>query len=242
MKGKHFLNAVGKTLIAGVLLLAGACGGGGGSSSGNGGSTPNSSVEDIALTLGSWLDSSIQDDESKWFYIDGEAGATYNLYLNDSSEGDGLKNGDVSVNFYHADKSNSYNFFSTDKCYLEPLTVTMTSSERLYVNVSENGLFSSGAGSFAIKIVKSSTTTEPITVNGAWTEGKIEAGDKKWYYFDASANTDYRFFLNNAIEGDNTYTGKVTISVYHADQTTAFSFSDNESAYVSPLKVSVGGA
>jgi hypothetical protein len=63
----------------------------------------------------------------QWFALDTEPGTTYNVYLDDASEGSGSYSGDVVVWIFRKDGSTKYD--SKDNGYSEPITIKADDSK-----------------------------------------------------------------------------------------------------------------
>lgn len=107
-----------------------------------------SSSNNNLLTQGNWVEGTISNNETLWYYFNAQKGVSYDIYWDDSYDGSGKYTADILVSAYHQDKT-SLIFELEDSAYNSPFKITATSDEKIYLAIIPYD--DNSTGTFAIK-------------------------------------------------------------------------------------------
>jgi len=149
------------------------------------------------------------------------------------------------VNEYFVYRSTSsygtYNFIGSSNYTTTSYTDTGLSANTPYYYKVSAFSYSYGVGSQSSYVSATTlssgtgqgTESDPIPLtSGTWTNGSITSGDYVYYSFNVTSGNTYYVWWNDSYTGDGTKTGKIYVTGYYSNGTTAFSATD--SAYYAP--------
>jgi len=180
------------------------------------------------LTDNQWVDGSITHIGGEiWYSFNVTASTSYNLWWNDSNQGNGTKTLNARVSASYSD--GTYIFSGYSSRWISAQSFTANKNDTIYVRVYSGS--SSGAGSTGtFGIVYSSIgphrpgsfppSVKTTLAKNQWVDGSIAYyGDETWYTFDAAQNTNNYIWLNSFNQGDGSKTLSAYVYVYYSDGT-----------------------
>jgi hypothetical protein len=213
-------------------------------------------IDFTEITLNTWKNDEI-DGAYKWYKVSVTAEQEYRVYLNNSSDGDGTKTGNVLIYIYDGNglviRGSTNNLW-----HLQTLPFTPTNNT-IYIKVSQYYL--GGTGTYALVCTDKtgrpldlppdpSITPTGLTV-GQWKYGEITTQKKSALYsFTATAGTTYYIWWADknapslSMSNLRCMTGSVYINAYGSDGTPLFEgvqSAYNEQARPQTLTVATGG-
>ncbi|MDH5721124.1 MAG: DUF4215 domain-containing protein [Spirochaetia bacterium] len=165
------------------------------------------------------------------FVLPVQVGETYNIYWNDSYQGDGTQTADLKVTAKSGDNTITY-FSNIDSAYTTPQIITPASGG--FINLIVEGYFTTSAGSFEIWVLGENKTQTITAVNPVIVEDTLNAGTIHNYIINNLVpNAVYVLSWNDVYDGDGTKTADIKITAKNADDTTIY-LTGVDSGYTNP--------
>jgi hypothetical protein len=184
-----------------------------------------------ALTDGVWQDGEMIVSGYEYHRFPVTEGASYAVYSNRNSYGDGTKTLSCYVSAYYETDRDSV-FYSTSSGYITPRVFTAKSSGNVIIRVEP--FPSSSTGTYAVMYGE----VKPLAADTA-APGAIITGGVKLYSFPAGANMVYEVSWEDS--GDqvgNSYDGDIKVTAYRGSIGSNALFGAVDSGYTTPRKVS----
>ena len=164
---------------------------------------------------------------SAWYSFEAVSGSTYNIWWNDSNQGDDTKTLNVRVSAFYSDGTIIFN--GIDYGWSHPQSFTAGSSGTVYVcvypystaNYGTYGIVY-GIGSVRPGVPLNLPSSVPQLTANQWSNVIVDgSGSEEWYSFTAAEGT-HRIWWNSRGEGDYTKTLNAKVSAYYDDGTPIF--------------------
>jgi hypothetical protein len=82
-----------------------------------------------------------------------------------------------------------------------------------------------------------SATIRNLLALGVWSNDSLNAGEQKWYYFDAEqGGQDFEIMWDDSCQGSGEKTARLRVSAYKENSSGSY-FVDQESGYLSPRRI-----
>jgi hypothetical protein len=159
---------------------------------------------------GSWVASSFEPGRSQWFYVDVESPGEYTLWIDDA-DGSGAYQGDLLVDIYAQDRTNTYYSEPRDSGYEVPLLISVPEGQKqLYLSASTKP---ERSGQAAFRILK----TPSLLPDETWTPLEGVGSSGTWMLLDAEPGVLYDIWWDDAGQGSGRYTADVNMYGFHLD-------------------------
>jgi hypothetical protein len=179
------------------------------------------------LTADVWRDGSITSGTEAWYSITLSATGYYNLWWNDSAQGNGSKTLDVVIGAWFENGDRVFESIRIDGGWTSRTFYNYSSATHttMYIKVSPKTAGETGTFAIAYHLGSSSderpwlvpTNPTSIIAAGQWTNGSIAYDGEVWFSFTASVGTYY--FWKNGYYEDGTKDANINITPYTASGT-----------------------
>ena len=188
----------------------------------------------IALEENTWEDGVIVNSSDYiWYSINVTALQTYNLWWNDSFQGNSTMTADIAVNGFYSDGTSITglnNNIDSGWTTAQPFIPNSTGKIFIRVSILPNAGNSQRSGTFGL--VYSTETTRPSFIKtddaipltlGEWTEGVIDSTNNViWYSVTAESAATHYFWWNDAMQGNGNATVDVSVSAFRSNDASVF--------------------
>jgi hypothetical protein len=167
--------------------------------------------------------------DTDWYKVSVTSGTTYRFWWSDSYQGN-IHTGDIAVTGYKKDQT--VVITETDSGWNTAKEYTATETGTLYINVKLHTSSTTTPGTYGI--VYSTSTTRPVMdlstvefinatplTENIWEDGEITSDGVQWYTMQVSASI-HRLWTNDASYGNITKTGKISVTGFYNDGSSAF--------------------
>ena len=187
----------------------------------------------VQLSAGIWADGEITNENgSDWYSFSITAGTKYYVWWNDSKQGDGYKNGDVTVAAWFENGTTLFGYNNTiiDSGWNTPASFTAASNGKAYIRVIAYNRDSASIGTYGIVFSTDTLRPWPVyttLIMDTWNDGEVTASSQEWYSFPVVAGKKYRVWWNEKDYCDGTKTGNVKVTAWYENGTNIFNSTAN---------------
>jgi hypothetical protein len=175
-------------------------------------------VKPTSLVDNVWADGEFIDYSLHHFSILLTAGDIYEINWLDNNIGDGTRTGLIKAS---AAFNGSNLFTDARNVHTTPQTLQPEEDGLLVITIKPEENHTYYLGTWAVRIKK----VIPVNLtDNVWADSSINANEKHYYSFQATANTTYRIKWNDSYQGDGTKTCDIKVSA-NMGATTFFSYS-----------------